>query len=132
MTDAAPSMRLRSLYITRFLLEATGALLVVCAIFTTFLAYEFKGRNGGHVLSSMILEATLMLVDGIGFLVPQLWTKFLSSFLLVGAAVWLFIVDAYRWSNWKFDCLLFVPLLLTLWLSAGYRNPHLQRIPNAN
>jgi len=73
-----------------------------------------------------------MLVGGIGFLLPQLWAKFFSSFLLAGAGVWLFFVDAFRWSNLKLYCLFFVPLLLMLWLRTRYSDLPLRRLPNAN
>ena len=132
MTNRPPSMKLKSLYVTKFLLEATGVLLVVCAIFSGVLAYAlFKGRNG-HGLGNMILGGTLMLVGGVGFILPQLWAKLSSSFLLAGAGVWLFFVDAFRWSNLKLDCLLFIPLVLTLWLRSGYNDLQLRRLPNAN
>jgi hypothetical protein len=118
------STKITSLYIARFLLQATGVLLIVYGIFCGFLAYGLGRR--------LLLESLLMLVGGVGFLLPRLWTKFFSSFLIAGTGVWLFIVDACRWSDWSFDCLYFVPLLVTLWLCIGYSDVQLRRRPNAD
>ena len=118
------SKKIMSLYIARFLLQATGVLLIAYSIFCGFLAYGLGRR--------LLLESVLMLVGGIGFLLPRLWTKFFSSFLLAGTGVWLFIVDASRWWDWSFICLYFVPLLVTLWLRIGYRNLQLRRHASAD
>jgi len=60
------------------------------------------------------------------------WAKLCSSLLLIAYAVWIFFIDAYRWSNLRIYAMFLVPLLLTFWLQHGYGSVHIRRLPSAN
>lgn len=120
------TLKLKSLYITRFLLDIAGILLILFGLFVLLLIP--KGFHGEH--PHMGLSCLFILLAGIGLLVPQLWAKLSSSLFLVGTGAWLFHIDAYRWSNLAIYCLFLAPLVLTLWLRAGYNDLNIQRLPN--
>jgi hypothetical protein len=131
VTSPTPSIKLRSLYVARFLLEATGILLALFAIFTLFLAFSTPERfHGEH--SPMKWNGARILLAAVGLLLPQVWAKLSSSLFLLGAGVWIFHTDAYRWNNLGIYPLFLAPLALTLWLRAGYNDFHIQRLPNGN
>ena len=135
MTKATPSAKIISLQIARGLLKTAGVLLLVGATFWTIMTLITpKGFHGGSDRStwSVILIPSLMLIGGIGFLLPQRLANLLSSLLLVGEAVVLCRVDAYRWENWWIYFLFFVPLLLTLWLFKEDGGLPFRRLPNVN
>jgi hypothetical protein len=137
MTKAAVSIKLKSLYVTRFLLEMFGILLLAWAIFCCVLFYGSpRGGNGGHgdghVLLRGMLLVSLSLICGIGLLLPRVWAKLCSSLLLLAYAIWTFFIDAYRWSNLRIYAMFLVPLLLTFGLKYGYTSLHIRRLPSAN
>ena len=133
MTKAPPSIKLKSLYVARFLLEAAGILLVIFAIFCTVLASaEPKSFHGENGFARTILSVTLLWLVGIGLLLPQQLAKLLSSLLLVGAGAWTFCIDAFRWDNLEIYCLFPIPLLAALWLRKGLSDLQLRRLPSAN
>ena len=127
------SERFFRLYVTWGMLAATGVFLIICGVFCFFLGFvEPQGRHGAGGLRAMATLGTLMLADGIGFLMPQLSAKLLSASLLVGAAVYIFFTDAFRWANCWIYCLLLLPLLLALSLRRKYSRLSIQELSNAN
>lgn len=131
MTSATYSVKLKSLYGTRFLIETAGVLLLIVAAFTLFVAFMTpKGFHGEH--GQVIWCGVLTLLIGIGFLLPLLWAKLSSSLLLVGVGASIFHTNAYRWQNLVVYLLFVAPLALTLWLRAGYNDLKIQRLPNGN
>jgi hypothetical protein len=135
MTNAISSAKIISLQITGGILKAVGILLIILAVFWTALALLTpKGFHGGGGLGtgSVILILSLMLIDGIGFLLPKRLVNLLSSLLLFGAGVVLFRVDAFRWDNWWIYCLFSTQLLLTLWLFRENGALPLREVSNAN
>lgn len=133
MDNATMSREFKSLYIVRFSLELAGILLVIFALFSSVIAHAlYKGVRGGYDLGNAIALSGFLLATGIGLLLPLMWTKLLASFLLAVAGVWIFLHDAYRWSNLEIYFLLLLPLLLTLWLRAGYSKFKSERLPSAN
>lgn len=133
MNNAMRSLEFKSLYIVRFSLELAGVLLVIFALFSSVIAHAlYKGVRDGHGLENSIALSCFLLATGIGILLPLMWTKLLSSFLLAVVGVWIFLHDAYRWSNLEIYFLLLLPLLLTLWLHAGYSKFKIERLPSAN
>lgn len=116
--------------VCRLLLLMTGVLLVASSIFS--LAVVTSRAHDRHEINSIILSALLILLCGIGFLLPQLSTNLLSALALAGAAVWLFFADAFRSQNWWIDGLFFIPLLLTLWLANVKASSSLRGVSNAN
>ena len=119
-----------SMRAARAFLQATGVLLVIGSIFN--MAVTTSRAHGLRELDSIILSAVLMMLCGIGFLLPQLLAKLLAALAMASGAVWLFCTDAFRWENWWIYCLLFVPLLLTLWLGKGQGSSPFRRLPDAN
>jgi hypothetical protein len=133
MTDTAHSMKLKSLYIARFLLEASGVLLIIWAAFSTVVSWITpRGFHGEYNVVRAILADTVPWVCGIGLLLPQQWAKLLASLVLAVAGALLFRIDDYRWNNLTIYCLFITPLLLTLWLRKGLSDFALRRLPNAN
>jgi hypothetical protein len=74
--------------------------------------------HGRPELESIYVSAVLMLLCGIGFLIPRFLSNLISAVLMMGAAVWLFSTDTFRAQNWWIYCLFCIPLLLTLRLGA--------------
>jgi hypothetical protein len=133
MESSTRSLEFKSLYIARFSLELGGVLLVIFALFSSVIVHALhKGMRGGDGLGNAIVLSAFSLATGIGLLLRLMWTKLLASFLLAMAAVWIFLHDAYRWSNLEVYFLLLLPLLLTLWLRAGYSKFKIERLPSAN
>jgi hypothetical protein len=121
-------MRLKSLYIARFLLDLVGILLALFAAFALLVVPRGFHAERPHM---KWVEGVILLV-AIGFLLPHLLAKLLSSLFLLGAGVWLFHIDAYWRSNLGIYPLFLAPLALTLWLRAGYNDLKIQRLPNGN
>ena len=131
MESPSRSLGFKGLYIARFSLELTGVLLVIFELFSPVIVHALhKGMRGGDGLGNAIALSAFSLATGIGLLLPLMWTKLLASFLLAMAGVWLH--DAYRWSNLEVYFLLLLPLLLTLWLRAGYSKFKIERLPSVN
>jgi len=133
MESPSRSLEFKGLYIARFSLELAGVLLVIFALFGSVIVHALhKGMRGGDGLGNTIVLSAFSLATGIGLLLPLMWTKLLASFVLVMAGVWIFLHDAYRWSNLEIYFLLLLPLLLTLWLRAGYSKFKIERLPSVN
>ncbi len=137
MTNGASAKLLR-LYVPLCVLWGFGVCLLMSSAFSFLLAFiEPHGRHGAGGLRAGSTFGALLLIDGIGFLMPQLSAKFFSALLLAGGAVYLFSGDAFRRENWWFYCLLLLPLLLTfllltLSLREKYTGLPVREMSNAN
>ena len=90
-----------------------GVLLVIGSIFEV--AIVTSRAHNHHELASIQLSALLMLLCGIGFLLPHALANLVSSLSLVSAGVWLLCSDSFRSQNWWIYLFFLIPLLLTLY-----------------
>jgi len=96
------------------LLMTIGVLFVIGSIFQ--MTITTSRAHGRYELNGIVFSAVVILLCGVGFLLPQALAKLFSSVLLVGIAVRLFCIDAFRSENWWIYILFFIPLLLPLWI----------------
>lgn len=106
------------------LLVGAGVLLILCGAFAILLGIlEPQGRGGLGGFWAMAQFGGLMVIDGIGFLVPRMAIKLCSALLLTSGTVYIFCIDSYKRENWWIYCLLILPLLLTLSLMRNGGEP---------